>query len=257
MTEFQHLRASLHGHVGTVWLDRPPVNAVDQQMYGEIREFFTHLDVHLPGARVVILAGHGRHFCGGNDLQEFRTMDPDNAGERMRRVREAFWAIYDAPLPVIAAVHGAALGTGLALAASCDLVVAAEGARLGLPEINVGVMGGAKHLSRLVPQSLVRLLHLTGEPMAAEEFARYGGVLAVVPPEQLLDEANAIAARMARHSPVALRYAKRSLNAIEYADLKSGYEYEQGLTGELSGHADAKEAINAAVERRAPNYTGS
>jgi enoyl-CoA hydratase len=257
MAEFEFLRWSLDGHVGTVWLDRPPVNAVNQQMYGEIRRFFTRLDVHLAGARVVVLTGQGKHFCGGNDLQEFQTMDPANAGERMRQVREAFWAIYDAPLPVIAAVHGVAVGTGLALAASCDLIVAAEGAKLGTPEINVGVMGGAKHLSRLLPQSLVRLLHFTGEPLAAEEFVRFGGVLAVTPRERLLDEAYALAARIVRHSPVALRYAKQSLNTIEYSDLKSGYEYEQGLTGELSGYDDSKEAVNAFVERRVPNYSGS
>lgn len=230
---------------------------MDQRMYAEIRELFTHLGVHLPDARVVVLTGEGRHFCGGNDPEEFRTMDPGNAPERMKLVREAFWAIYDAPLPVIAAVHGVAVGTGLALAASCDLIVAAEGARLGTPEINVGVMGGAKHLSRLLPQPLVRLLHFTGEPLAAEEFVRHGGVLTVVPRGRLLEEAYALAARMTRHSPVALRYAKRSLNAIEYDDLKSGYEYEQGLTGELSGHADAKEAVTAVVEKRSPHYTGS
>ncbi|MCW2718530.1 MAG: enoyl-CoA hydratase [Pseudonocardiales bacterium] len=257
MDEFEFLRWSADGHVGTVWLDRPPVNAVNQQMYAEIRELFAHVDVHLPAARVLVLTGQGRHFCGGNDLEEFQTMDPGNAPDRMRLVREAFWAIYDAPLPVIAAVHGVAIGTGLALAASCDLIVAADGAKLGTPEINVGVMGGAKHLSRLLPQALVRLLHFTGEPLAAEEFVRYGGVLTVVPQERLLDEAYALAARMTRHSPIALRYAKQSLNAIEYADLKTGYEYEQGLTGELSAHADAKEAVNAFFEHRPPQYTGS
>nr|WP_211176626.1 enoyl-CoA hydratase-related protein [Pseudonocardia acidicola] len=252
----QFLRWAGDGPVGTVWLNRPPVNAVTQQMYAEIRQFFTHLSDYLPDARAIVLTGEGRHFCGGNDLTEFQTMDPGNAGERMRHVREAFWAIYDAPVPVIAAVHGVAVGTGLAIAASCDLVVAAEGAKLGLPEVNVGVMGGAKHLSRLVPQALVRYLHYTGDPLPAEEFARYGGVLTVVAPERLLDEAYAVAAKIVRHSPVTLRFAKQSLNAIEYMDLKGGYEYEQGLSGELSAYADAKEAVNAFFERRPPQYTG-
>lgn len=80
------------------------------------------------------MTGAGKHFCGGNDLTEFQTMTPENAGERMLAVREAFWSIYDCPLPVIAAVHGVAVGTGLALAASCDLVVAAKGATFTLPE---------------------------------------------------------------------------------------------------------------------------
>jgi enoyl-CoA hydratase len=249
------LRWAADGPVATVWLNRPPVNAVNQQMYEEIRQLFAHLPDYLPDAKVIVLTGDGRHFCAGNDLAEFQTMDPRNAAERMSQVRAAFWAVYDAPVPVIAAVHGVAVGTGLAIAASCDLIVAAEGAQLGLPEVNVGVMGGAKHLSRLLPQSLVRLLHFTGDPLPAEDFVRYGGVLTVVPGDRLLAEAYAVAARIVRHSAVALRFAKRSLNAIEYLDLKRGYEYEQGLSGELSAYADAKEAVNAVVARRAPHYS--
>ncbi|MQA16020.1 MAG: crotonase [Pseudonocardiaceae bacterium] len=256
MNDLDFLETSGDGAIGRVWLDRPPVNAVNQQMYEELRLLFGSLTDHLPAARVVVLCGAGRHFCAGNDVRDFQTMDPGNAPERMRLVREAFWALYDSPVPVIAAVHGAALGTGLALAASCDVVVAADSASFGLPEITVGVMGGAKHLSRLVPQSLVRLLHLTGDPMPAQEFAHYGGVVDVVPDDHLLDKADELAARMTRHSPAALRFAKRSLNAIEYLDLKNGYEFEQGLSSELSGYADAKEAADAFVQRRPPHYTG-
>jgi enoyl-CoA hydratase len=257
LRHLKFLRWTSDGAVGTVWLDRPPVNAVTVQMYGEIQHFFSSLDEYLPEVRAIVLTGAGKHFCGGNDLTEFQTMDPENAVERMRSVREAFWAIYDAPVPVIAAVHGVAIGTGLALAASCDLVIAAEGAKLGLPEVNVGVMGGAKHASRLIPQALVRYLYYTAEPLPVEEFARYGGVLAVVPPERLLDEAYSVAAKIVRHSPVTLRFAKRSLNAIEYRDLKDGYEYEQGLSGELSAYEDAKEAVNAFFARRPPRYVGA
>ena len=256
MKVFKFVSWSQDDTVATVWLDRPPVNAVHQEMYGEIRDFFRALDAHVPGARAIVLCGRGNHFCAGNDLAEFQTMTPANAGERMLKVREAFFAIYDAPLPVIAAVQGAALGTGLAIAASCDLVVAADGAKFGLPEVNVGLMGGAKHASRLVPQSVVRYMHFTGEPLPAEDLRRFGGVLSVVPHDNLLDEAYAVAAKIVRHSPVTLRFAKQSLNAIEYTEIKSAYAYEQGLSGELSGYADAKEAVNAVVERRPPIYVG-
>lgn len=257
MKQLDHLRFKIDGALGTVWLARPPVNAVTQQMYLEIKTLFGALEEYLPEARAVILTGEGKHFCGGNDLAEFQTMNPENAGERMRTVREAFWAIHDAPVPVIAAVQGVALGTGLALAASADLVVAATGAKFGLPEVNVGVMGGAKHASRLVPQGLVRYLHLTAEPLPAEEVARFGGVWKVVPPDQLLTEAQTLAQLIARHSPVALRFAKRSLNEIEGRGLKDGYEFEQGLSGELSAYADSKEAVAAFFEQRSPVYTGS
>ena len=168
----------------------------------------------------------------------------------MRLVRDAFTAIYDCPVPTIGAVRGAALGTGLAIAASCDLLVCAETARFGTPEVGVGVMGGAKHLARLVPQSLVRLMYLTAEPIGVTELAQHGGIAAIVPEDQLIDEATALATRIARHSAAALRHAKESLNAIEFMDLKSGYEREQQLTARLSGMADAKEALAAYREKR-------
>lgn len=253
---WKHIDFAVEDTIGLVWLDRPSVNAVNGAMYLEITRFFSDVETYLPEARVIVLRGRGRHFCGGNDLGEFQTMTPENAAERMRQVREAFWAIHDCPVPVIAAVHGAALGTGLAIAASCDLVVAAEGARFGLPEVNVGVMGGAKHLSRLVPQGVVRRLHLQGDPVPASELLPYGGICEIVPEDRLDGAARDLARSIARHSPVVLRFAKRSLNAIEYMPLKEGYELEQGLTGELSAYDDAKEAVNAFVERRTPVYTG-
>ena len=244
------------GPIATVWLDRPPVNATDHQLYSEIREFFRNLTEYLPRARAVVLAGRGKHFCAGNDLAEFQTMDPENAPERLQLARETFWAIYDSPYPVIAAVHGVAVGSGLAIAASCDLVVAAEGARFATPEVNVGVLGGAKHLSRLVPQGVVRLMHYTGDLYPAEKLLPYGGIVEIVPQERLLGAAQDLARSIARHSPVTLELAKRSLNGIEYMELKPGYEFEQSLTRELSGYADSKEAVNAFLERRAPVYTG-
>lgn len=251
---YQHLRWELEGPVATVWLARPPVNAVNQAMYEEIQRLFFDIDQIGEDVRAVVLAGDGRHFCAGNDLDEFTTLNPENARKRMFNAREAFWAIYTCGVPVIGAVHGSALGTGLAIAASCDMVIASDDARLGLPEINVGVMGGAKHLSRLVPQALVRRMFYTGEPVPAAALVAHGGVLEVVPLEGLIPTARRLAGSISRHSPVALRYAKRSLTTIEFMDLKQGYEFEQSLTGELSAHEDSKEAVAAFLERREPAY---
>ncbi|WP_208024223.1 enoyl-CoA hydratase-related protein [Amycolatopsis pithecellobii] len=204
-------------------------------MYTEVREFFQDILRRLPGAAVVVLTGQGKHFCAGNDLAEFPSPSPGNAAERMENVRNTFWAIRECPIPVVGAVNGAALGTGLCIAASCDVVVAADGARFGLPEVNVGMMGGAKHASRL---------------------SKFGGVLEVVSHSELLDTAHQVARLMSRHSPVTLKFAKRSLNEIEYRSLRDGYTYEQGLSGELSAYRDAKEAVNAALEKRSPIYSG-
>lgn len=252
--KFANLICEVQDDIGVVTMHRPPVNAVDQPMYLELQAAFGDVDACLPGARVVVLTGAGRHFCGGNDLHEFATMTPSNAAARMLEVRKAFFAIQDCPLPVIGAVRGVALGTGLAIAASCDFVVAGRGAKLGLPELAVGVMGGARHLARLVPQPLVRWMFLSADPVAVEELAYLGALLDIVDPDAVVDAALARGARIARHSPVALRYAKKALNGIERMDIKSGYAYEQSLTVELCGHDDAKEALHAVLERRAPGF---
>nr|WP_246344489.1 enoyl-CoA hydratase-related protein [Conexibacter arvalis] len=251
------MRTETEGTVATVWLARPPVNAVTQAMYREITALFSDVTALGDDVRAIVLAGEGRHFCGGNDLHEFETLSPENAEERMRTVREAFFAIQDCELPVVGAVQGTAVGTGLAIAASCDFVVAAEDAQLGVPEISVGVMGAARHLARLLPQPIVRAMFLSGQPRPAAELARYGAVVEVVAREQLLDAARERAREIARHSPLAIRYAKRALNAIEHMELQEGYCFEQGLTGELSGSRDAKEAVRAFFEGREPEYVGT
>ncbi|WP_200945073.1 MULTISPECIES: enoyl-CoA hydratase-related protein [unclassified Nocardioides] len=251
-----HLRLGSDDRVATVTMDRAPVNAVDQAMYLELVEVFSNVRHHLPDADVIILIGAGNTFCGGNDLHEFMTMTPENVTARMALVHAAFRSIYECEIPVIAAVDGVAAGTGVALAASADLVVATDRARFALPEISVGAMGGAKHLSRLVPQGVVRRMFYTAERVPASELARYGGIASVVPAEELVTTATALARSVARHSPVAIRIAKKSLTEIEYLDLQSGYAREQRYTGELSGYADAKEAVRAFFERREPRYTG-
>lgn len=251
----QYLTVRTLGPVGVVTMNRPPVNAVHQPMYREIRDFFADFDQNMPGVRVVVLTGSGRHFCGGNDLDEFVTLTPENSPGRMKTVREAFWSVYDCPVPVIAAVNGAALGTGLALAASCDFAICAASARMGCPEVAIGVMGAAKHLSRLLPQPIVRLMYYTAEPLSAEQLERYGAIVRVVPDSELEARAIELAEQIARHSAAALRTAKESLNIIEPMDLKAGYEFEQRLTGRLSGHPDAAEAIRARAEKRAPSFS--
>ncbi|WP_217705840.1 enoyl-CoA hydratase-related protein [Peristeroidobacter soli] len=235
-------------------MNRPPVNGVHREMYLELAEVFAHPDRIDPGVRVVVLSGAGTHFCAGNDLDEFASMTPENGVERMWRVREAFFAIQECPVPVIGAVHGVALGTGLAIAASCDFVIAAKDARFGLPELTVGVMGGARHLARIAPQPLVRRMFFTGDHLRAADLAAAGGSLVVCEPEQLLAEAQRYAHRIARLSPTAVRLGKQILNRIETMDIRSGYEFEQSFTVRMSGHPDSKEALSAFREKRSPRY---
>lgn len=240
--------------VATVTMSRPPVNAVDLAMYRELRDVFADIDSLGPGVRAVVLTGAGKHFCAGNDLDDFATMATDNVRERMFHVREAFFAIQDCAVPVVGAVGGAALGTGMAIAASCDFVVAAEDAVFGLPELSVGVHGGARHLSRLVPQPMMRWMYFTGERLTAAQMRGLGAVVAVVPREELVAAAVAEAARIATFSPTAVRMGKRGLNDIEFVDIRRGYEHEQGLTARMMDHPDSKAALHASRAGRTPVY---
>jgi enoyl-CoA hydratase len=255
MTEFASLSIEMaEPGVATVLLDRPPVNAVDRDMYIEIATLFRRPEMIDADVQAIVLGAQGRHFCGGNDLDEFASMTPQNGTERMWRVREAFFAIQECPVPVIGAVQGAALGTGLAIAASCDFVVASEDARFGLPELTVGVMGGARHLARMAPQPLVRRMFLTGEQLSGTQFAAAGASITVVPAKELMATAHRYAARIAGFSPTAVRLGKQILNRIETMDLKAGYEFEQGFTVKMSGHPDSKEALRAFAEQRPARY---
>ncbi|WP_016745345.1 enoyl-CoA hydratase-related protein [Rhizorhabdus wittichii] len=240
--------------VATVWMNRPPANAVDRAMYIELADLFRDPDRFIPGVKAIVLTGRGRHFCAGNDLDEFATMTPENGAERMWRVREAFFAVQECVVPVIGAVQGAALGTGLCLAVACDFMVAAKDASLGLPELTVGVMGGARHLARIAAQPIVRRMYFTGQPMRAEELAAAGGGLFVCEPEEVLAEARRYATRAAGFSPTATRLAKQILNRIEWMDIRTGYEFEQGYTVRMSSHHDSKEALAAFREKRDARY---
>ncbi len=192
------IRTEIKEHIATVTIDFPPVNAMSRAQYGEMTEIFDSLwDSE---ARVAVLTGAGeRAFCAGADVKDRAAGGKDDHG---RAARECYNSIYECPVPVIGAINGPALGAGMATAASCDYLIASERASFGLPEIDVGLMGGAKHLSRFFPQGYVRRMHYTADRANAQEAYRLGAVTAVVPPDQLMEEAMKDAALVAS-SPLA------------------------------------------------------
>jgi enoyl-CoA hydratase len=242
-SDFAFLSWTVADRIATVTLDRKPVNAVNQRMYREIHRLFTQTDRFLPDASAVVVRAEGPHFSAGNDLSEFATMTSDNARERLYHAREAFYAIMDCPLPTVAAIQGVAVGTGIGISSSCDVVIAADDARIGLPEVKMGVMGGPRHLARMLPQHLVRYMFLTGELMPAKEMARLGGILETVPVARLHERAHEIAALIARHDPAVLAAAKASLNEVEELPLRVGYEREQAMTLRIADEPAGKAAI--------------
>jgi enoyl-CoA hydratase/carnithine racemase len=254
---FETLRVELKDHVATVWLSHPPVNAVNTQMILDLTLAMDQLGDD-PAVRCIILTGEGRVFCAGADLKNRGQMldQPGGLPQHSRRTREFFHAIRECPKPVIAALNGPALGAGLAIVASCDILVAAENASLALPEVDVGLLGGVKHAQRLFSHSRLRRMMLTGMRVPAAELYRLGVVEACVPGEQLLDEAGAIAKQIAAKSPVSVQLMIQTANAIEDMSLRDGYRYEQDMTAQVAKSEDAREARQAFLEKRAPVFTG-
>ncbi len=244
-------------HIELVRLDNPPVNAHSAQMLADIATMFDRVS-DLDAIRAVVLTGQGTVFCAGADMKA-RAGEAAGPGEHWRTsraAREAYHSIRECQKPVVAAINGAALGGGLAIAASCDILISSELGNLGLPEIDVGLMGGQRHAMRLFSHSRLRMIALTGQRVFGPELYRLGVVEACVPSSELLEAALTIARSLASKSPVALRIAKGSLNTIEEMSLRDGYRYEQNLTAELRKTEDSQEAMRAFVEKRPPVFKG-
>jgi enoyl-CoA hydratase len=243
-----------HPYVQVVTIDNPPVNAVNLGLFAEIRRIFEGIEGD-GKIRSVVLTGAGtRAFVGGADVKGFLTRVPGNSLNQSRVARNCFDSIRECVVPVIGAINGPALGAGLAIAAACDVLIASDNATFGLPEINVGILGGAKHLSLLVPQKQLRWMALSGSRLRATDLAAFGGVLEVVSPDQLFARALALADDLAGKSPSGLRLQKECLNLIEEMGLYDGYHVEQLGTAIVSGLADSKEAAAAFLEKRKPHF---
>eukprot|EP01036_Dinobryon_divergens_P003327 gene3327-4375_t len=208
--------------------------------------------------RVVVLTAEGKVFCAGADLKGRAEMikGPGDLVAHSRRTRECFHAIRECAKPVVVAINGAALGSGVAMVASADILVASEKATLGLPEVDVGLLGGCRHAMRLFSHSRLRRMALTGYRVGGPELLRLGIVEACVAPEDLMATAMEIAASIASKSPVSTRMGKHTLNVIEDMSLRDGYRYEQDMTAQIGKTDDAKEAQAAFREKRAPVFTG-
>ncbi len=243
-------------YVAVATLNNRPVNALPMEAVQDLADVFDSFNDR-DDVRVVILTGAGKAFSSGADLKQ--RPDFTIRGTRARRnrlVREAAYAIADNAKPTIAAVNGPALGAGLGLVASCDIIVASERAVFGLPELDVGLMGGGKHAARLFPPSLVRRMMLTGYRVPAEEAWRRGIIEAALPYDELMPWAMDLARQIVAKSPLATRYAKDSMRTIENMTLRDAYVYEQGNTAKLPVSHNAAEAQRAFVEKRAPVFEG-
>jgi enoyl-CoA hydratase len=244
------IRTERRAHVEIVTIDNPPVNALPVagwfQLADALRAAGRDDDV-----RAVVLRAEGKGFQAGVDIKELAA-DPTNQSliGVNRGCYDAFAAVYDCEVPVIAAVQGFCLGGGLGLAANADIVVASDDATFGLPEVDRGALGVATHLARFVPLKKARAMFLMGTMVTAAELLAFGTIERVVPRAQLFDAALELAAVIVQKSPLVMKRAKESLNMIDPVDVKRSYRFEQGFTFELNLWGDSDELRQAFVDKR-------
>jgi enoyl-CoA hydratase len=257
MNDLTQLEVRIDDFVATLTMNAPPVNALTRTLNDELTLALDRIS-EMDEVRAVVLTGAGKVFCAGADLKGRASVikGPGDLPAHSRRTRECFHAIRECAKPVVVAINGAALGSGLAMVASSDVLIASEKASLGLPEVDVGLLGGCRHAMRLFSHSRLRRMALTGMRVDGAELYRLGVVEACVPPEALMPKALEIARTIASKSPVSTRMGKHTLNVIEDMSLRDGYRYEQDMTAQIGKTDDAKEAQRAFAEKRAPVFTG-
>ena len=237
--------------IAEVVMDHPPVNALPVQGWFDLAALLRRLGED-PAVRVVILAAEGKGWNAGVDIKELAKAPPGDHSALLgvnRGCAAAFAAVYECPVPVIAAVQGHCLGGGIGLVGNADIIIASTDATFGLPEVDRGALGAATHLSRLVPQQRLRHMVYTCQPATADELRGYGSVLAVVPRAELRDAAMALAERIAAKEPAVVRAAKQSLNGIDPVDVKKSYRFEQGFTFELDLQGAGDRARSAFLKK--------
>ena len=225
--------------ISVVTLDFPPVNALPVQGWFALADAVRTAGRE-PEVRCVVLAAKGRGFNAGVDIKEIQARGQSALLGANSGCAEAFAAVYECEVPVVVAVHGFCLGGGIGLAGNADAIVASEDATFGLPELDRGALGAATHLSRLVPQHLMRALYYTSRTVTAAELHAHGSVWRVVPSGQLHAAALELAGDIAAKDGRLLRLAKAAINGIDPVDVRRSYRFEQGFTFEanLSGVAD-------------------
>jgi enoyl-CoA hydratase len=258
---YDNIRFERDGAVATITINREKVrNALNQATRAELFAALRAVEAD-DELRVVIITGAGdRAFVAGADINELRAL-PSATLARQDSQRAQAIGLYMAEMSkiVIAAINGFALGGGCELAMSCDIRLAADTARFGQPEINLGIMpgwGGTQRLTRLVGPGMSKLLNLTGELISAEEALRIGLVERVYPAGELIGAANELARQIASKAPLAVAAIKQAINHGLQMPLADACMYEAALFGDITTSEDGKEGTSAFLEKRTPSWKG-
>ncbi len=257
---FETILIKIEGGVASVTLNRPQqLNALNRQMFRELDEAFDEVTAD-PAARVLVITGVGdRAFAAGADIREFVDMGPVEALEFSRNAQRVFRKLETMPKPSIAAVNGFALGGGCELMMACDIAYASDTARIGQPEITLGIIpgaGGTQRLSRLVGKQKAKELEMTGDMISAEEALRLGLVCKVVKPGDLMAEVQKLCEKLLSKGGVALRMVKESIEMGSEVELPTGMEIEAKSWSVCFTTEDHVEGVKAFLEKRRPNFKG-
>ncbi len=255
--EYTSLLVEQRGRVGLVTLNRPQaLNALNQVLLSELVQSLMAFDAE-EGVGAIVLTGGERAFAAGADIREMA--EASEAEMRQKGFVDLFDGLRRIKKPLVAAVSGFALGGGCELALACDIILASETARFGLPEVTIGVIpgaGGTQRLTHIVGKYLAMEMILNNRHLTAAEAAQFGLVNRVLPVERLLDESISIAESLAARAPLAARSAKQAINQAFEGSLSQGLSEERDLFYHLFATDDQREGMRAFLEKRKPEWKG-
>ncbi|WHY76397.1 enoyl-CoA hydratase [Neobacillus sp. WH10] len=255
----EYLRWSYQDSIATITIQRPPANALSS---GLLRELSAVLEEIEPNReiRVIVIHGEGRFFSAGADIKEFTTVTSSEGFANLGKFgQDLFDRMEKFSKPIIAAIHGAALGGGLELAMACHIRYVSETAKLGLPELQLGLVpgfAGTQRLPKYVGVARAAEMLFTSEPITGLEAVQYGLANHAYPENEVLDQAFKLAEKIAKKSPVSISASIQLLNYAKTEEFYEGTKKEAELFGEVFVSNDAKEGIQAFLEKREPNFKG-
>ena len=256
---FERLEIQLDGPVARVWLNRPEVrNAFDGLMVTELRRAI--FDLHeVDAVRVIVLGGRGEAFCAGADLQWMRAMAGFDRNENLREAQalaDLFFTVYDSPKPIVARVHGAALGGGAGLVAAADIPVAALGTQFGFTEVRLGILPAviSPYVIRKIGESAARELFLTGERFEAFKAQEIGLVRAAVAPDDLDTAVESRVQELLKAGPQAVAEVKELIQEVAFRRTEDVQRYTVEAIAEIRTSPEGQEGMRAFLEKRKPNW---
>jgi enoyl-CoA hydratase len=255
----ENLSWSLEGKVAHVTIQRPPANALASGLIREIDAILDEMEGN-PEVRVILLKGEGRFFSAGADIKEFTTIETgEEFSQLAKKGQDVFERMENFSKPIIAAIHGAALGGGLELAMGCHIRLVSENAKLGLPELQLGLVpgfAGSQRLPKLVGRAKAAEMLLTSEPITGTEAVQWGLANKAYPEDELFEKADEMAQKIAKKSPGAMKAAIELLSYAKDDRFYEGVMREASLFGDVFVSDDAKEGISAFIEKREPDFKG-